>query len=300
MNKMLDNFNKINLHVNYSDAEYLNKISLFDYQAKFANLALTMFTWENTQGIPTRFIEETLFYHGKFAFYLRPNTGYIAAKCVQTGQLNIYNEPIYWNCYSHIFNDIVANNECCICRNNRLELPTEPFINLFAHRLNEIKRAKDVNIASQKTPFIIEASDENKLTLSNMYKQIKDNEPAIFPRKYKKKNITSLDESIKILQTQAPFIADKLSLLEHDLYNELYTFLGIDNANTDKRERLVSAEAESNTEQVIMSANSMLKTRTEFCNEVNERFNLQPPISVKLEKLKIINNVRTSLKLEGD
>lgn len=297
---MLDNFNKINLNMKYTDAEKLNQLSLFDYKAKFANLALTMFTWENTQGIPTRFIEETLFYHGKFAFYLRPNTGYIASKCVQTGQLNIYNEPIYWNCYSHIHNDIVANSDCCVCRNNRLGLPTEPFLNLFAHRLNEIKRAKDVNISAQKTPFIIEASDENKLTLTNMYKQIKDNEPAIFTRRYKKQNMSALSESFKVIQTQAPFIADKLSLLEHDLYNELYTFLGIDNANTDKRERLVSAEAESNTEQVIMSANSMLKTRTEFCDEVNKRFNLNPPISVKLEKLKVINNVRTLLNVEGE
>ena len=60
-------------------------------------------------------------------------------------------------------------------------------------------------------------------------------------------------------------------------------YLGINNANQDKRERLVADEVSANDEQVDVCANVFLKARQECCEKINKRFNLN--ISVKMRKI---------------
>jgi hypothetical protein len=58
------------------------------------------------------------------------------------------------------------------------------------------------------------------------------------------------------------------------------TFLGINNANMNKRERLVDDEVQANNEQIMYSADVMLKARERACKRINEIFGLN--ISVEL------------------
>lgn len=57
------------------------------------------------------------------------------------------------------------------------------------------------------------------------------------------------------------------------------TMLGVDNTNTEKRERMIDAEATANNEDIMLMRRSRLATRRRFCEQVNERFGLH--ISVK-------------------
>ena len=52
-------------------------------------------------------------------------------------------------------------------------------------------------------------------------------------------NVKNFD-NYKVLNTQAPYVVDKLTLYKHDLWNEVMTFLGVNNANQDKKERLMT------------------------------------------------------------
>ena len=60
------------------------------------------------------------------------------------------------------------------------------------------------------------------------------------------------------------------------------TFLGINNANMDKRERLVDDEVQANNEQIEMSAQVMLKNRERACELINDLFDTN--ISVEFRK----------------
>ena len=53
-----------------------------------------------------------------------------------------------------------------------------------------------------------------------------------------------------------------------------YTYLGINNANTDKRERLITSEADSNNQFIDSCGAMFLEARQRACEEINKKFGL--------------------------
>ena len=138
---------------------------------------------------------------------------------------------------------------------------------LFALRLYEAERTADVNIKAQKTPVLLLMDEKQRLTMENIYSQYDGNKPVIFGDK------NSLGENvIKAINTQAPFIADKIIDYKKEIWNEALTFLGINNIMVDKKERLITDEANSNNELINLNLQSYLAPRQEACRQFNEKF----------------------------
>jgi hypothetical protein len=76
------------------------------------------------------------------------------------------------------------------------------------------------------------------------------------------------------LQTNAPYVADKLYQLKTQIWNEALTYLGISNLNVQKKERLVSDEVIRSMGGVIASRYSRLQARREACDAINRMFGL--------------------------
>ena len=79
---------------------------------------------------------------------------------------------------------------------------------------------------------------------------------------------------------------DKNGYIDVNKLNEVFTDFGINNANMDKRERMVANEVEAKNEQVKASEDVLLKVREEACKNINRIFNLD--ISVKRRDLDMI------------
>lgn len=259
----------------------LNDITFTDYFYRLSLLAKSVFKWNNLpNGIDEKWIESYLFREGKCMFFKDENLGFMVTKCVTQGTLNNYDEPTKLRGYGTNYNmtkPLVNNEECILIRNNDDMIPTVPTIQLFAMRLSEITRAIDVNVNAQKTPLFIKCSDKQKITFRNMYSQFSGNEPAIFGDKD-----LNPGTSIEVLKTDAPIVFDKLQIQKHEVWNECMTFLGINNANQNKRERLVDDEVQANNMQIELSAKVMLKSRQEACKRINELFGTN--ISVEIRK----------------
>lgn len=124
--------------------------------------------------------------------------------------------------------------------------------------------------------------------MKNLYSQVEDNEALILGSK--DLNI----EGVKVLKTDAPFIADKVMAYKHDLWNETMSFLGLNNANVNKKERLVTDEVNANNQMIELMAETMLLTRKKACEEINKMFGLN--VSVELR-----NDISNSYDMEeGD
>lgn len=257
---------------------YFNMLSL---------LAMSLFEYEGLpKGISERVIEKHLFNEGQAMFFDDDMLGLMCTKCVCEG-INPNDEPIdlrpvasnYTNNKSYM-----NGSECVLIRNNDLSMPTIDVVQMFAYRLTEITRTQDVNINAQKTPILLVCSDKQKLTMKNVYAQYKGNEPVIFGDKGTDfSNITAI-------KTDAPIVFDKLQLQKHQVMNEFLTFIGVNNANMDKKERLVDDEVQANNEQVECFFNSMLKARKEAVKNINDLFGTNIVVKKRVQSIEVVND----------
>lgn len=276
-----------------STAKLINDRILTDYFIRLMLIARSLFKYENLpNGMDEKWIERYLFSEGACLFYKDPTIGYMVAKIGETGPLNYYDEPTtvrpYATNYIYEGDQLVNNVNCIIIRNNDEMLPTAPTLQIYAYDLTNIKRTQDTNIVNLKMPTIVRCSDKQKLSLKQTIAQRNDNEPVIWGDK-------SLDlKSVEVLDLKTTIVFDKLQIQKHATWNECMTFLGINNANMDKRERLVDDEVQANNEQVKACEDVMLKAREDAVKRINEMFGLD--IKVRRRNL----SEMSSIKLEDD
>ena len=257
----------------------LNNLTFTDYFYRLSLIALSIFKWENLpNGINERWIEKYLFDIGECMFFKDPILGFRVSKSIDKG-INIYNEPIDLEPESTGLTEPKTYKngiDAVLIKNNDLSIPTLPTLQLYAYRLADLTRAQDVNITAQKTPILIITSDRQKLTMKNVFNQWSGNEPVIYGDK--EMNI----DGVKVLKTDAPIVFDKIQIQKHQLWNEVMTFLGVNNANQDKKERLVDDEVQANNEQVKICLDVMLKARQSACSEINRIFGTNIKVSARI------------------
>lgn len=266
---------KTTIKAELTDNEFLNAYTTIDYLTRIKEYALNTFKWVNLpKSVDARFIEEQLFEKGKICFFKDKNLGFLCLPVNEDGILNIYNYFNIRRIYaSNGFRRTRKISNSVIIYNNYLKTPTFITANLYAIRLSQVQRTIDINLNAQRTPILISCTPQQRLTLKNIYKQYEGNEPVIFADS--EFNV----DSVRVLNTKAPYLVNDLALYKHDLWNEVFTFLGINNANQDKRERLVASEVDANDEQVEQARFNMLDARLDACKLINDMFGLD--ISVK-------------------
>ena len=262
-------------------AMIINDRTMIDYIDRLKMLSVSLFSWKGLDDIAgtgaSRFLELSLYEEGKGVFVKDDELGYMALKVNPSDKLNIYNLPTKVMAWSIGYNKQYEFDDVVYIMNNELQKPTREFMELFAYRLYETERTIDINLQAQKTPILIEGDTKTILTLKNVYMQYSGNTPFIFGNKQ-----FDISNKLNVLKTDAPYIIDKLDVHKHQIFNDALTVLGIDNANTDKKERLITNEVESNEELIKYYLNCYYKTRKKACDEINEKFGLN--ISIELNK----------------
>ena len=265
-------------------AMIVNDKTLFDYQDRLRMLATSLFSWEGLDEVAgtgaSRFLEQVLFEDGRACFIKDSKLGYMALRCNPNDKFNVYMLPTKVMAWSIGYNKNYDFNDVVYIMNNEIQKPTRVALELFCYRLYETERTIDVNLIAQKTPVLIEGDSKSILTLKNVYMQYSGNVPFVFGNKQ-----FDISNKLNVLKTDAPYIVDKLDIHKHQIFNDALTVLGIDNANTDKKERLITNEVESNTQLIYYYLNCWYKTRKRACDEINKKFfNGEEKIKIELNK----------------
>ncbi len=270
-----------------SMAKSQNDRKLNDWFRRLMLISRSVFEWVGLEelGIDEKHIEKYLFAEGKCVFFKDPILGLMVARMTPNGPINYYDEPTIIRPYATNYTGEELENgiNCVVIKNNDDMYPTSPTIQLYAMELTDIDRTIDVNIKAQKMPIIIKCTDKQRLSLKRFIDQRNDNEPVIFADK-------TLDtDGIEVLNTTAPIVFPELELQKHMIYNECMTFLGINNANQDKKERLVTDEVQVNNEQVLANFNVMLRARERACSEINRIFGTNISVRKRIQTTPIMN-----------
>ena len=254
-----------------------NDLTFIQYVDALTELATTMFEWKNLPDtVDERFLELTLFSRGSAVFFKDEVMGYLGLPCLIKGRLNVYRIPIDRQAFSvNGYRKNLTEDDSVIIFNNYIHKNSELLVRNYARRLWSLDRIVDVNANAQKTPVLIKASEQQKLTLENVYMQWDGNEPVIFGDKQLDTN------NFQVLKTDAPYIADKIYQLKTQYWNECLTRLGISNVNIQKKERLISDEVTRAMGGVIASRYSRLEMRRQAAEQINKMFGLNIEVNYR-------------------
>ena len=248
----------------------LNVASYIQYYDRLTELSISMFEWRNLpETVDPRFLELTLFANGMAVFFKNDADEYLALQCAISGPLDVYRIPIRRRAYAvNGFNQELDNTDSVIIYNNMLHKNSMLDVRMFARELYNLDRAISVNANAQKTPILIRCTENERLSLENLYMNYDGNKPVIYGDKQLNPN------ALTVLKTDAPYVADKLYTLKTQKWNEALTYLGISNVNITKRERLITDEVTRNQGGTIASRYSRLESRRQACAKINEMFGL--------------------------
>lgn len=291
-------------NLKFIDSALTNDNTYFDYLRRMKMVALSMFEWKLPKGMDARYLEKSLYYKGMATMFETPEFGFINTQCSTNGYLNIYGLPSALNCntfnglhwYKKLFTRIGETDEiiekqrkeeCVLVLNDWEGVPTAFTIEQFAYRMYLAQRAADVNMSAQRTPVMVVCSDKQRLTMQNLYSQYDGNMPFIFGDKDSNIN----ENSLKALKTDAPFICDKVIDYKKEIWNEFLQFLGVNSISIEKKERLITDEANQNNEVINLYLQSRLAPRQKACEEFNELYGLTGDDRIEVRVRSDLHNI---------
>ena len=258
--------------VNLSDL--LNDVTYRVHFDKNKLICMNAHEWTGLpEGIEPRHIEKWLFSNGFCCFFKRKQGSFTVLECSSDGHQNVYGDPTGYRITGVGYQTHRSTEECVIIKNNLLSIPTEPFIIHYVNKITEAERTMDVNIKACKTPVVFACDDKDVLTFKRIFQQVDGNVPAIFADKG-----LNLD-SIQAFLTGVKFMGIELMDYKASVESDLLTFQGQNNTPVDKKERLITDEAEANNQLIQSFAELQLEARQKACEEINAMFGLN--ISVK-------------------
>lgn len=255
-------------------SDLLNDLTFRCLYDKYKLIAINAFKWDGLPvGVLERHIERVLFRDGKAICFTRTGGTTMVLPVEDGGNLNVYGDPLWYRAHGFNFQQQCRADECVIIENNKLRIPTRDFILFYVNKLTEAERTMDVNIKACKTPVVFTCDDNDLLSFKRMFNQVDGNVPAIFADKG-----LHLD-SIQAFMTGVKFMGNELQDYANSVENKLLTFLGVNNSAVDKKERLITDEANANNELIGSFLDLQLEARQRACEEINAMFGLNVSVS---------------------
>ena len=217
---------------------------------------------------------DVLLLEGYFAV-LDTYYGVLPLRCGLTG-VNVFNRPngiTVANHDKHISNQRRSIGEDCeivSLHGSGYRRGIAHILQIYAQMLASCDSAIDVNLINSKTAHVFGAKDQKEAeSLKDMYDEITSGKPGVFV----KSRIAELaDTSFFKADVKQNFVAPDIQMTKRKIMEEFLTIFGVNNANTDKRERLNSEEVNSNNMELLANTAYWNKNLREACDRVNAMF----------------------------
>ncbi len=245
------------------------------YYDRFTEIALSRFEWKNApDSLDQRYLELALFRDGAAVVFEDEVMGLVGLRVILGGDLDVYGVPDERRAYGvggpggkgPGYQRALDETNSVVVFNNQLRTPTWPELWSYAQRIARLDSIIDTNVGAQRTPVLIACDESQRLTMKNVYMKWEGDEPVIMGDR------SLRPESLRVLRTDAPYVADAMYELKTNYMNEVLTFLGISNVNITKKERLVTSEATQSQGFTYMMRYSPLEERRKAAEKINEMF----------------------------
>lgn len=269
------------------------------YQRILTELATNRFKWTGMpEEIDVRFVEQTLFYQALSVFFWNTDfEKYMSLRGGAQGYLNYQNNPTGFVVVGNNFvSKTLSAKECVPIWSNYMRVPDHDIVSIYSTKLAEIDRTLEINSRNARRNKIVSASQDTKLSMQNMNRQLDEGQEVLFWQGQIPDGslIQALDLGIN------PDSLEKLHILRTRLWNECMGLLGIENANQDKKERLVASEVDANNDQTSMMRYVNLNARRQAAEQINRMYGLNISVEYHTEiDREVAEQVQPNLE-EGD
>lgn len=245
---------------------------------RFKMLILDRIKWKGPeeQNIQERHIEEYLFGEGCCLVFEDKLNGILCLPCSGDGKQNVYGDFTKYTATGNNYTKTVKAENCVLIENNKLRMPTHFAVLYFVNKLYELSRSADVNAKQLRLQTIFTANDKDVLTVKSIIDEIDKHNWAIV-----KDDSLKVDDIVQAIQTGVKCLLPDLRDEYNAVMNEALTYFGINNSNTDKRERLITDEANANNQFIDSCAEMFLESRQRACEEINKKFGLNWKVEIR-------------------
>ena len=261
------------------------------YVRLLTELCANRFEWKGLpDSVNVRFLETNLIWRGVAVFYRDTDSGqYFAVQGAGSGATNFLDEPVNFTVIgprmvTETLRAVPAYDvtpggdigerldaECVPIYCNYMREPDLDIINLYAHKLAKIDRTIEITADNMRKTKVVAASENERLSAMNALKSLVQGDEAIFVTD----GGAALVSNMQVLDLGVdPLTLPNLMIARSKLWNECMGLLGINNANQDKKERLVAAEVGANDEQVEATRRIALNSRQQAATAINELFGI--------------------------
>lgn len=238
------------------------------YRERLINMALAQFEWHGLPDTVDRlYFEKSLLYNGKAAMGKVTGTDiWLGLDYVYKGTLDVYGYPKDIRLVpANGQHGLIEVDDWQFLFDNMTWASLMPKIDLYAKLMWEVHNTYRSNLQQQITPYMVLTTRNESLSVKNLFNRIMGFQPVI-----EVKNTFDPD-TIKTLDTRTDFHGTELLENLKVVWAEALSMLGI-TAETTKKERLLNNEITIDRQEDLISLNSRLLNRVEFCNKMNKKF----------------------------
>lgn len=224
-----------------------------------------------------------LFIHGYIAI-TDTSAGVVPLRCGITG-IDIFDHPtraifanaVLGNFERNLYGDNPAT-DCALVKIQYDFMGVTPVVDRYAALLALCDNSIAVNLRNSKVAFIgLVSSKQQAATFEKLYRDIDGGKPAV----YAKKGDGLSTDDIYYNHVRETYIANDVQLLKQSIKNDFLTEVGLNNANTDKRERLIVDEVNANNDEVQANVQHWLDNIRDGLRRANSLFGLNLSVSLR-------------------
>ena len=204
--------------------------------------------------------------------------GVLPLKCGVSG-INVFNHPTTVIVANPVLGNFsrTIDEDCVLVKLSYDYRGLMDIVYRYATMLAECDNSISVNLMNSKVAFIgLVESKAQANSMKLMYDKISSGEPAVFV-----KGSQINGDQILYNHVKENFIASDIQILKRKIMSEFLTEIGVNNANTDKRERLTDNEVEANDSEIQLNAGYWLEQIRDGLNKANKMFGLNLAIELK-------------------
>ena len=232
-------------------------------------------------GIPENwdydYMMTALFCDGKFCI-TDTDLGVLPLVCGVSGY-NVFNHPSEVQIANPILGTLrrVIDVDCALVKLQYTYGGIMYMIERYATLLSMCDSAIAVNLMNSTVAFIARAANAKQ---ARSYKKMFDIISSGSPFVVVSQDLAG-EEQIFYNHVKQNFVADDIQIVKRKIINEFLTEIGVNNANMDKRERLVADEVAANNDEVRTNVQHWLDNIREGLNSANRLFGLNLGVDLR-------------------